>query len=199
MSVFTYTATDPASAEARGTITADTPRHARDLLRGRGLIVQDVAHYAPRAKRTIRTAAGRGRAHQLTDVLWELSTLLGVGVPLLEALDTIARQERGRFALAVTLLRDRVAAGSSLAAAMREQGPPFDELTVSITEVGEDAGTLDASLQRLAEFRERSQQLKGRIATALLYPALVLSMAIFAGTFLMTFVVPRIIEPLVEQ
>ena len=199
MAVFTYKALDVSSAEARGTITADTPRQARDLLRGRGLIVQDVADVAS-AKRSVSVSGGgRGNAHQLTDVLWELSTLLGVGVPLLEALDTVARQHRGRLALAVTLLRDRVAAGSSLAGAMREQGAPFDALTISITEVGEDAGTLDASLQRLAEFRERSQQLKGRVATALLYPALVLTMAVFSGTFLMTFVVPRIVEPLIEQ
>jgi general secretion pathway protein F len=199
MAVFTYKAMDVSSAEARGTITADTPRQARDLLRGRGLIVREVADFKPAAKRTIRPGAGRGQAHQVTDFLWEISTLLGVGVPLLEALETIASQHRGRLALAITLLRDRVAAGSSLAGAMREQGAPFDELTISITEVGEDAGTLDASLQRLAEFRERSQQLRGRIATALLYPALVLAMAIFAGTFLMTFVVPRIVEPLIEQ
>ena len=181
MAVFTYKALDVSSAEARGTITADTPRQARDLLRGRGLIVQDVADVAS-AKRSVSVSGGgRGNAHQLTDVLWELSTLLGVGVPLLDALDTVARQHRGRLALAVTLLRDRVAAGSSLAGAMREQGAPFDALTISITEVGEDAGTLDASLQRLAEFRERSQQLKGRVATALLYPALVLTMAVFSG------------------
>jgi type II secretory pathway component PulF len=201
MAVFTYRAMDLSSAEARGTITADTPRQARDLLRDRGLIVKEVADYKPVARRRpIRPRFGRGgQAHEFTDFLWELATLLGVGMPLLAALETIASQHRGRFALAVTLLRDRVAAGSSLAGAMREQPNLFDELSIALTEVGEDAGTLDASLQRLAEFRERSQQLKGRIATALLYPALVLTMAILAGTFLMTFVVPRIIEPLIEQ
>jgi type II secretory pathway component PulF len=82
---------------------------------------------------------------------------------------------------------------------MREQPGVFDEFCHSIAAVGEDAGTLDASLDRLADFRERSDQLRGRVGTALVYPGIVLSMAVFAATFLMTFVVPRILEPLLEQ
>ena len=109
------------------------------------------------------------------------------------------RQHKGRFRESVLLLRDRVAAGTGLAAAMREQPAVFDDLCANIAEVGEDAGTLDGSLERLAEFRERSEQLRGRVGTALIYPAIVLSTAVIAGIFLMTFVVPRILEPLIEQ
>jgi type II secretory pathway component PulF len=82
---------------------------------------------------------------------------------------------------------------------MSEQPRVFDELCVNITEVGEDAGTLDASLDRLADFRERSEQLRGKIGTALIYPAIVSTVAIFASIFLMTFVVPKILQPLLEQ
>ncbi len=137
--------------------------------------------------------------HESTTFIRELSTLLGVGVPLLEALETIARQHTGRFHTAVVLLRDRVASGASLATAMREQPGVFDDLCLNITEVGEDAGTLDASLERLAEFRERSEQIKGRVSTALIYPAIVSTIAVFSSIFLMTFVVPKILEPLIEQ
>jgi type II secretory pathway component PulF len=82
---------------------------------------------------------------------------------------------------------------------MREHPQVFDELAINITEVGEDAGTLETSLERLAEFRERGQQLKSRIGNALIYPAIVLAMAVFSSIFLMTFVVPRILQPLIEQ
>src|SRR5438445_654830 len=61
------------------------------------------------------------------------------------------------------------------------------------------SGTLASSLERLAEFRERSQQLRGRVSTALIYPGIVLVTALFASIFLMTFVVPKILEPLIEQ
>jgi type II secretory pathway component PulF len=198
MAVFLYKATDPRSADLSGTIAADTPRQARDLLRQRGLIVKDLSENRSSDQRR-RTGRAGGSRYQATLFTRELSTLLSVGVPLLDALDTIARQHDGRFHLTVLLLRDLVAAGSSLANAMRQQPGTFDDLCVNITEVGEDAGTLDSALERLAEFRERSQQLKGRIGTALIYPAIVLATAMLATMFLMTFVVPRILEPLIEQ
>jgi type II secretory pathway component PulF len=198
MAVFTYKAADSHAANLTGTIAADTPRQARDLLRQRGLTVKDLTEDVPGSRRKTSRRAG-GSRYQSTLFIRELSTLLGVGVPLLDALDTIARQHQGRFHATVLLLRDRVAAGSSLANAMRQQPETFDDLCVNITEVGEDAGTLDSALERLAEFRERSQQLKGRIGTALIYPAIVLTTALFATMFLMTFIVPKILEPLIEQ
>ncbi|HSZ54307.1 MAG TPA: type II secretion system F family protein [Tepidisphaeraceae bacterium] len=205
MAVFLYKAIDPATEDVSGTIAADTPRQARELLRERGLIVRDVRDYQParrdggRTRSLPRWSSRRGLRHHATTLVRELSTLLGVGVPLLEALDTIARQHKGRFHAVVVTLRDRVSAGASLAAAMGEQPRVFDELCVNITEVGEDAGTLDSSLDQLAEFRERSEQLRGKIGTALIYPAIVSTVAIFASLFLMTFVVPKILQPLLEQ
>jgi type II secretory pathway component PulF len=208
MGVFTYKATD-SQTEVTGTIAADTPRQARDLLRERGLVVRDIADFQPepkpgsgkrkRVEVRLRPRFRRGAKHHATGFIRELSTLLSVGVPLLECLETISRQHKGRFQAAILLIRDRVAAGISLAGAMREQPDVFDELCVNITEVGEDAGTLDTSLERLAEFRERSELLRGRVSTALIYPVIVTTLAIFASVFLMTFVVPRILEPLVEQ
>ena len=202
MPVFAYKAMNAREGERSGTIAADTPRQARDLLRERGLVVRGLsAASGPEGGlRWRRRSGGGGRSRaQVTGFIREVSTLLGVGVPLLEALETLARQHKGRFHTTILLLRDRVAGGASLGQAMREHPGMFDELAVNITEVGEDAGTLDASLQRLAEFRERSEQFRGRLATALIYPVIVLTLAIAASIFLMTFVVPRILEPLIEQ
>ncbi|MDB5324250.1 MAG: gspF [Phycisphaerales bacterium] len=200
MPVFAYKALDTREpGERSGTIAADTPRQARDLLRERGLVVRGLSAAQPTVGQLKwRRASGRVRA-RVSGFIREVSTLLGVGVPLLEALETLARQHKGKFHTTILLLRDRVAGGASLGQAMREHPGVFDELAVNITEVGEDAGTLDASLQRLAEFRERSEQFKGKIATALIYPLIVLTVAIAASIFLMTFVIPRILEPLIEQ
>lgn len=212
MPLFTYRATDGrTSAEQRGTVTADTPRQARDLLRGRGLVVRDLldspvartearvrAAAAPVRAKTRWLSRGRDR-HLVTSFVRELSTLLDVGVPLPDALQTLASQHRGRFRAVLLQLRERVVSGTGLAAAMQEQPAVFDDFCHAITSVGEDAGTLDSSLQTLADFRERSDQLRGRIGTALVYPSIVLSMAVFASLFLMTVVVPKILEPLIEQ
>jgi len=213
MPVFSYKASHSTIGETAGTISADTPRQARDLLRERGLVVRSVtesierptrrgteivtAKSAPKELRRPNTT-GKLRRHATTFAR-ELSTLLSVGVPLLESLDTLARQHKGRFHTVLLLLRDRISAGSTLAQAMDAHPAVFDELSVRIAEVGEDSGTLDTSLQRLAEFRERSEQLRGKIGTALIYPAIVLTLALVCTIFLMTFVVPKILQPLIEQ
>ena len=198
MAVYAYKASDLASGDTSGTIAADTPRQARDLLRDRGLIVRDLSDVRARTA-TKSTLFARASSYHVTLFLRELSTLLSVGVPLLEALDTLAQQHTGSFRTSLVMLRDRVAGGASLASAMHEQPRLFDELCISITEVGEDAGTLDTSLETLADFRSRSEQLRGRLINAFIYPVLVLTVAIGATLFLMTFVVPRILQPLIEQ
>ena len=206
MAIYAYKAIDHLTGGVSGTIAADTPRQAREQLRERGLVVTNVG--AVRADRprerhwftALRQRRSRSATrHQVTALLRELSTLLSVGVPLLEALQTLARQHRGRFHAVILQLKDRIAAGSSLAGAMAGQPQIFDELCVNIAEVGEDAGTLDTSLDRLAGFRERYEQMRNRLVTALLYPAIVSIIAIFATLFQMTFVVPRILQPLIEQ
>src|SRR5437870_1716656 len=144
MGVFTYIATDERAAELAGTIAADTPRQARDLLRERGLTICDIRTYQAPSQSRMRGWVRVGHRHQVTQFIRELSTLLGAGVALIDSLETIARQHKGRFRSTLLLLRDRVSAGASLGQAMREQAGVFDDLAVNITEVGEDSGTLDS-------------------------------------------------------
>jgi general secretion pathway protein F len=115
-----------------------------------------------------------------------------------EAVDTIRSQHRGRFAASLLVLRDRVSAGAGLADAMREQPEVFDELSASIAEVGENAGTLDTALERVAEFKERSAAFRNRLATVLAYPSVVLVMAVGVSVLLMTVVVPNLLNSIVE-
>src|SRR5437868_7012808 len=120
MAVFTYRASGAAADQNSGTIAADTPRQARDLLRQRGLVVFEVESLQPAVTRRRRLTWRRGQSHQTTMFIRELATLLGVGVPLLEALGTLSSQYHAAFASTIVLLRDRVAAGMSLAQAIRE-------------------------------------------------------------------------------
>lgn len=201
MPVFAYKAQDYAGALSHGTIVADSPRQARDALRGRGLVVNAVE---PAGSSTglfsgFRGLVGKRYASELPSFLGDLATLLGVGIPLLEALDTLSRQYRKGFRTCILHLRERVAAGVGLAEAMAEQSRVFDPTCLSIVGVGERSGTLDESLRRLTEFRQRSQQLRGRVGTALLYPVIVLVTGIAVSIFLMTYVVPNLLNVLVQS
>jgi general secretion pathway protein F len=195
MPVFSYKASSPTVTLLRGVIVADTPRAAREQLRSQGLSIHQLL-----PKREARGFSIRRRhGSQAITFYRELSTLLAVGIPLLEALDISASQHQGAFKMTLLSLRDRISTGHTLADAFRDHPGIFDDLSVTLTEVGESTGTLDAALSRLADFKERSSSLKNRVATALIYPAIVLGMSVLVSVLLMTVVVPNLLTTLVES
>jgi type II secretory pathway component PulF len=200
VAVYAYNAVDLDASSVRGTVIADTPRQARDNLRARGLTVQEVKPVEPPRELSWwqRQFSGRYSAKSVAFAR-ELATLLSVGMPLLEAIDTIAKQHKGGFKSALLILRDRVSEGQSLAEAMKQQPLIFEELFVHIAEVGENSGNLEVVLEQLAEFKDRSLQFKNRITSALLYPLIVLATGVGVGLFLMSFVVPKLLAPLLDS
>lgn len=203
MAVYGYTAVHPGanrSGPIRGTITADSARQARDQLRAQGLSIRNIAEHAPaRGRGWLADYFMRRQASKVTSLYQEMATLLAADIPLLRTLDTIARQHNGRFKQSILLMRDHVAAGRSLAEAMATQPALFDELSRHIVEVGENTGMLESGLTHLVTFRRRAAGLKNRIASALLYPCIVLAMGVAVSVFLMTFVVPNLLGVLLES
>ena len=199
MPVFAYKAMDQDASAVSGQVAADTPRQARDLLRERGLVIESMAEHAQTGDRhKWRPWAARPRLDRVAECIRDLSTLLAAGIPLLDALDVLTGQFGGPFRPVLLALREDVAAGNSLADAMARQGTYFDDLCVSITRVGENTGTLDATLAKLAEFKEHASRVRGKVGTALLYPAVVGLVGVSITIFLMTFVVPNILTTLVQ-
>jgi type II secretory pathway component PulF len=203
MAVYVYTARGNGEAQdapLRGTVTADSPRQARDQLRAQGLAVYEVTERRPdrREGRLARYLVAR-QADKVTGLLQEMSTLLAAGIPMLEVLDTITRQHTGRFRQSILLLQDHVASGGSLAEAMALQPALFDRLCLNIVEVGENAGTLDDALARLVAFRRRRARLKNRVASALMYPGIVMAIGLGVSIFLMTYVVPKLLGVLLDS
>jgi general secretion pathway protein F len=202
MAVFTYRATTPAARPVSGTLVADTPRQAREQLQDRGLLVRSVVQ---RRQRSDTTSAWRDRwmrrrlSARAVGFTRDLATLLAVGVPLADAVGTLAEQATGPFRSVLLQLQDRVASGASLASALAEQPGAFDDLDVALADVGEAAGNLDVVLDRLAEFKEARAAVRNRVGTALIYPAIVFVVAVGVSVLLMTFVVPKLLAPLVES
>ncbi|MHB1156173.1 MAG: type II secretion system F family protein [Phycisphaerales bacterium] len=200
MAVYVYTAWNESgrrSAPIHGTITADSPRQARDQLRSRGLTIKEVAEHETGGRVGWRERyLSKRQAVHVTGLFQEMSTLLGAGIPLLETLDTITRQHTGRFQQSIMLMRDHVAAGGGLAEAMGLQPMLFDALCLNIVEVGENAGTLDAALEQLVSYRRRSAGLKNRVASALMYPCIVLGAGVVLSIFMMTYVMPNLLTVL---
>ncbi|MCC6680519.1 MAG: type II secretion system F family protein [Phycisphaeraceae bacterium] len=210
MPVFTYKATDLDLTQVEGDTVADTPRQARDQLRDRGLNVYEMVLQGVTSSSNLAGFQNlrmltpfRGRklvgGARLVEIIRELATLLGVGMTVTDALDTIVRQHRGWMRMELMQLKDKVAAGSSLADAMRQLPGVFDAVTIHMTEVGESAGTLDQVLNELATYKERVAQLRGKISSALIYPAIVFTTGIGVAIFLMSYVVPNLLQSLIES
>ncbi len=199
MAVFSYTGVDRNSAVVRGTVAADTPRQARDQLRGEGVKVRKLVECASRTSFSWLPKLSLGSSStQWATAVHELSMLLHAGIPMLDALDTLADQNRGSFRAAILGVRDRVAAGSSLAEALSQRPDLFDAASVHMVEVGENAGTLDVVLTQLAEFKQKQLSLRDSVTTALVYPIFLICFGLGAAIFLMTSVLPPLLENLQE-
>lgn len=200
MAVYSYQGETANRAPARGTITADTPRQARDLLRGRGITVKkltDAAAGEAGAKSSFGFGS-RGLPKQWTGACQELAMLLHAGIPLLDALDTIAKQQTGPFRIVLLGVRDRVAAGAGFAEALSERPDVFDPASIHLVEVGENAGNLEHVLEHLADFKIRMAETKDEVLSTLVYPAFLVVFGTGASIFLMTGVMPPLLENLKE-
>jgi type II secretory pathway component PulF len=199
MAVFSYTGIDAAQKQVRGTIQADTPREARDSLRDRGIRVRRIApSRKPAGPIRMPTLGLRRMQSQWATAVAELAMLLHAGIPMLDALDTIAEQSGGGFRAALLTVRERVAAGESLAQALRSRPDLFDEASVQMVEVGENAGNLEAVLDQLAAFKLRQARFTDAVTTALVYPVFLVCFGSAAAVFLMTGVLPPLLENLEE-
>lgn len=200
MAVFHYTGVKSDSSIVRGTVSADTPRQARDQLRGEGVRVKQIDEAGTTSTNTKVALALplRSFRFQWATAIHEMAMMLHAGIPILDALDTVADQNRGPFRVAMLKVRDRVASGSSLAGALAEQPKLFDPASIHMVEVGENSGTLDSVLQQLAQFKRKQLTLRDSVTTALVYPLFLTCFGTAAAIFLMTSVLPPLLDNLEE-
>ncbi len=122
----------------------------------------------------------------------QLATLLRAGMPLLRGLEVLARQERSpAFRRVMEGLIEAIKSGGTLSEAMAQHPRVFDRLYLSMVKAGEAGGVLDVVLDRLARFQEKSLQLKGKITAAMVYPLIVMTVAVLILAGLLVFVVPK--------
>jgi type IV pilus assembly protein PilC len=122
----------------------------------------------------------------------QLGTLLKAGMPLLRGLEVLGRQEKNRaFRKIVETLADEIRSGGTLSEAMARHPRVFDRLYVNMIRAGETGGVLDVVLDRLAKFQEKSLRLRGKVKAAMVYPLIVMTVAVLILAGLLVFVVPK--------
>ena len=122
----------------------------------------------------------------------QLGTLLKAGMPLLRGLEVLGRQGKGRaFPGIVEQVAEDIRSGGTLSEAMARHPAVFDPLYVNMLKAGEAGGRLEVVLERLAKFEEKSLQLRGKVKAAMVYPLVVMTVAVTILVGLLVFVVPK--------
>jgi general secretion pathway protein F len=197
MGAFEYTAVDPSGRETRGIIEGDTPRQVRQLLRDRRLLpltVQEVAEKEASRQHSF-TLRRSMPASELALFTRQLATLVQAGLPLEEALLAVGEQtETPRVKSILLGVRSKVMEGHSLADGLSDFPRAFPELYRATVAAGEQSGHLDAVLERLADYTESRQELRQKIQNAMIYPIVLVTLALLIVGGMLVYVVPKVVS-----
>ena len=182
--VFEWEGRDRNGKAVRGEMRAGGEAMVNASLRRQGILVSKV--------RKRRMSGGKAiKGKDIAIFTRQLATMLKSGVPLLQAFDIVARgSPNPRLTRMLTDIRSDVETGTSLSAAFRRHPLHFDALYCNLVEAGEAAGILEALLDRLATYQEKTMALKQKIKSALVYPVAVLVVAFVVVAVIMIFVIP---------
>ena len=207
MPLFAYSAVDAQGKTHQGTIEANTPDEAAAAIKKKGQFPTNISETA--AASGGGKSAGKGfsfkfllgsggggtgkvPAKVLTVFTRQLSTLISAGLPLLRSLRTLGKQEKNpNLKKIMVSLAESVEGGTTFSEALAQHPKAFNKLYVNMVKAGELGGVLEVVLTRLAEFAEKSQRIRGKVTSAMVYPIVVLTIAVGIVTFLMLFIVPK--------
>ncbi len=207
MPVYQYEAMDNRGLEVKDTVEAESEAEAHAKIRERGFYVTRIQEQdrrrtkkaaparrpATQKKRTV--SFGKVKQKHLTTFTRQLSTLQDAGLPILRSLRILEGQAKpGPLKNALLGVIEDIESGSTLSEAMAKQPKCFDNLYVNMVKAGEAGGALEVILQRLAEFKERSQSLKRKVKGAMIYPIAVITVATAIVGFIMYYIIPKFEE-----
>ena len=176
-----------------GELTLDSQEEALSALRKRRIIISSVREKKANVKMTMPQFGSPVSTRDLAIFTRQFATMINAGLPLVQCLDILSKQtEKEVFRHVIAQVMRDVEAGTTLAEALgkKEHSKVFDELFVNMVEAGEAGGILDNILQRLATYIEKAEALKRKIKGAMVYPAVVLSVAVLATSFMLIFIIP---------
>ena len=195
MTHFEYKALNKSGNFLKGVVEAESLKKAKENLKKQGLFLQEIKVKTVENKAQPFFSLQKVKTKELATFTRLLSSLLKAGVPLVEALDSIAQQiPNPYFATIVTHLKNQVNEGKPFHLALKESPLIFDLIYVSLCESGEASGTLDEILEQIAELMEKRASIKGKVLSALFYPGLLFFIAITVMIVLCVYVIPNMMD-----
>ncbi len=210
MPTFSYIAMSTSGQEVKDEIEAASNEEAIAKIRAKKLFPTKVKEKAAKKaakkgaapaveaftpKRKMPISIGGVPQKQLVAFTRQLSTLQDAGLPILRSLQILEDQQKpGLMKAIIGGVADEVEGGGTLSDAMSKYPKAFDKLYVNMINAGELGGVLDIILSRLADFMEKAAKLKKKVIGAMIYPAVVISIAVAIVSLIMIFVIPKFIQ-----
>ncbi len=217
MPTFTFTAMDAKGKEQTGTVEATNQSSALSIIREQGLFptrVEEAGAAATKSGKAKTPAAKKAKAGGKSDLMKmeirmpmflmrvkpkqlmtytrQLATLINAGLPLMRGLQVILKQEKHPLLVKATSeVVEGIQSGSTFAEALSQHPRVFNRLYVNMVKAGELGGVMDVVLERLAEFMEKAQRIRNKVISAMVYPVVVLIMAVLILTFMMIVIIPK--------
>ncbi len=204
MATYKFEAMDTSGGEVKDSVEAATEEEAQQKIRQMGYFVTRLTEVVTKKKKDKSKKADARRkkgkvmtiggvsTKQLVTFTRQFSTLQDAGLPVLRSLKILEGQMKpGSLKNALIDVVDDVESGSTLSEAFGKHPKCFDRLYVNMVKAGEAGGALEVILRRLAEFKEKAQSLARRIKGAMVYPCVVIFVAVAILSFIMIFIIPK--------
>lgn len=190
--VFVWRGNDRNGRKSKGEVLASSPAIARVQLRKQGIVAKSVKK---KSKPLMALGAKKITPADIAIFTRQLATMLKAGVPLVQAFEIVAEgSDNEKMRELITSVHTDVSSGTGLASALGKYPQHFDELFCSLVASGENSGTLEVMLDRVATYKEKTEALKAKIKKALTYPVAVIVVAIIVTAILLIKVVPQFAE-----
>ena len=181
---YSWHGTDRAGNRVGGVAMAAGESALRAELRRQGIV--------PSRVRRTRFGGGRVKSEEITAATRQLATMIGAGIPLVQAFDIIGNSQDTPAVQALMLkVKNDIEGGTALSAALAGYPRHFDDLYVNLVAAGEQAGALETMLAKIATYREKTRSIRNKIRKALFYPAAVTVVALLVTVILLVFVIPE--------
>lgn len=186
--IYKWTGKSPQGGALKGELTAGSREEVQAYLRRQRIVPTDISQ---KTKPLFGSFGGNVKDKDLVIFTRQFATMIGAGLPLVQALEILSKQTENKFfAKSIGDIKNDVEGGSTFADALKKFPRIFSELYSNMVAAGETGGILDTILVRLATYIEKAQKLKRKVKGAMVYPSVVVTIAVLVIAIIMVFVVP---------
>ncbi len=192
MKTFQYKVRDRQGTPSSGVLEALDDKQAATILRSKGLLVTALYEADQLNVDAFLARFSRPKADEITNFTRQMSTMIGSGLPLVEALRILRNQSGAALKPIIEKILTEVEGGSTLSDAIAGSGGGFSSVYIAMVKAGESAGVLDQVMAKLADALDKQREFRSKTKGALVYPVIIFVAMVIIAAIMMVFVVPKL-------